>query len=482
MSPLLRQSLHPGFGSHVRIKAAPLRIALWLVVLVFLLRCLTRLLAWLILHPRATATLAAAGGVAWLVHRYGWELVVTITLVVLLALLAWAWLHEPSWNRWVEFPARSRWRRFWTYRRWWQPAMVTAGIVRESPMGHLLPDLVRVKSTAEVDMVTARMLPGQTVADWIAVAPRLAQTFGVRQVRVYAVAGQEHLVALWCLVHDPLAKPVPVIAPPDVVDLAAIPVGRREDGQPFTLPVIYSHLLVGGETGSGKGSVLWSLLVGLAPAIRSRLVRIWAIDPKGGMELGMGAPLFEQFAFGQARPGIAWQEDMAQLLEAAVQGMQARAARLRAAGVRKHVPTPDDPLHVVLVDELAALTAYVTDTALRRRLEAALSLLLSQGRAVGVVVIGATQDVRKETLAMRDLFPTRVALRASEPTHADMVLGGGARARGALTDRIPDATPGVGYVVVDDAPEPVRVRFSHVTDQAILDVTNRYAPTVETTR
>lgn len=481
MSPLLRQSLTPGFGSHVRVKAAPLRIALWFVVLVFLLRWTAATLLWLVMHPRATATLAAAGGVAWCLHRYGWELVVLVTIAVLLALCAWAWLHEPSWNRWVEFPARSRWRRFWTYRRWWQPAMVTAGLVRDSPMGPLLPDLTRVRSDDAVDVVRARMLPGQTVQDWIAAAPRLAQTFGVRQVRAHAVPADEHLVELWALVRDPLVKPVPVIAPSPVVDLAAIPVGRREDGQPFTLPVIYSHLLIGGETGSGKGSVLWSLLVGLAPAIQTKLVRVWALDPKGGMELGMGAPLFEHFAYGQARPGAAWQEDMAQLLESAVHGMQARAARLRAEGIRKHAPTPDDPLHVVLVDELAALTAYVTDHALRRRLEAALSLLLSQGRAVGVVVIGATQDVRKETLAMRDLFPTRVALRAAEPTQADMVLGAGARARGALTDRIPDATPGVGYVVVDDAPEPVRVRFSHVTDQAILDTASTYAP-VETTR
>jgi S-DNA-T family DNA segregation ATPase FtsK/SpoIIIE len=47
----------------------------------------------------------------------------------------------------------------------------------------------------------------------------------------------------------------------------------------------------------------------------------------------------------------------------------------------------------------------------KRRIAAALSLLLSQGRAVGVTVIGAVQDPRKEILTVRDLFPTRIALR-----------------------------------------------------------------------
>jgi S-DNA-T family DNA segregation ATPase FtsK/SpoIIIE len=67
----------------------------------------------------------------------------------------------------------------------------------------------------------------------------------------------------------------------------------------------------------------------------------------------------------------------------------------------------------VVVDELAALTAYCTDRDAKRRFEAALSLLLSQGRAVGFYVIAALQDPRKEVVAFRDLFTTRIALRAS---------------------------------------------------------------------
>ena len=43
-----------------------------------------------------------------------------------------------------------------------------------------------------------------------------------------------------------------------------------------------------GETGAGKGSVLWSMIDQLAPAVRGGMVELWALDPKGGMELAFG--------------------------------------------------------------------------------------------------------------------------------------------------------------------------------------------------
>jgi S-DNA-T family DNA segregation ATPase FtsK/SpoIIIE len=46
-----------------------------------------------------------------------------------------------------------------------------------------------------------------------------------------------------------------------------------------------SHVLVAGVTGSGRGSVVRSIIRRVAPAIRDHTVDIWAIDPKGGMEL-----------------------------------------------------------------------------------------------------------------------------------------------------------------------------------------------------
>ena len=84
--------------------------------------------------------------------------------------------------------------------------------------------------------------------------------------------------------------------------------------------------------------------------------------------------------------------------------MSARASRL-AGLTRQHVPSVVEPLIVLNVDELAFLTAYQPDRKLRERLNAVLPLLLTQGRAVGVVVVAAVQDPRKEIVNFRESVP-----------------------------------------------------------------------------
>ncbi len=51
-------------------------------------------------------------------------------------------------------------------------------------------------------------------------------------------------------------------------------------------------------------------------------------------------------------------------------------------------------------------------------------------------MVAALQDPRKEVLNIRNLFPDKIALRLDEPAQVDMVLGDGARDRGALCDEI----------------------------------------------
>jgi len=226
-----------------------------------------------------------------------------------------------------------------------------------------------------------------------------------------------------------------------------------------------------GATGAGKGSVIWSLIDALTPAIREGTAEVWALDPKGGMELAPGRGLFSRFVYGDPDDGFAYELEFARVLEDAVAVMRRRQAALRGV-TRLHTPTPAEPLVVAVVDELASLTAYVVDREAKKRIAAALSLLLSQGRAVGVTVVGAVQDPRKDIVTMRDLFPTRVALRLTEAEQVALVLGSGARDRGALCDQIPESLPGVGYLGIDGIAEPIRVRFFHITDSHITRLVN----------
>ncbi len=155
--------------------------------------------------------------------------------------------------------------------------------------------------------------------------------------------------------------------------------------------------------------------------------------------------------------------------------MHARANRLRGH-TRLHTPTPSEPLYVLIIDEIAALTAYVTDRKIRTEIEHLLGLLLSQGRAVGISVVAAIQDPSKDTLPVRQLFTVRIGLRLTEATQTAMVLGQGARDAGAECDLIADTTPGVGYVMIDGTALPRRVRAFHVTDPDITDLATRFAP------
>jgi len=329
-----------------------------------------------------------------------------------------------------------------------------------------LPVVLRSQPTVVGERVTLWCRIGQSAEQIGARIAEMRSAAWCQEVRVTRDSRRAHLVYVEVIRRDTLAGIVPALPLPDSADLTTIPVGRTEFGGLWRLRLLGTHLLVAGVTGAGKGSVVWSLLRGIAPAVRSGLVQVWAVDPKGGMELGLGRPLFTRFAHREYA-------DMVGLLEDAVAVMRDRAARL-AGAVRLHTPTVAEPLVVVLVDEVANLTAYLSDRDLRRRAEGALALLLTQGRAVGVSVVTCLQDPRKEVLGMRNLFPTKVALRLDEPSQVDMVLGDGARDRGALADSIPDTSPGVGYAREDGSTAVIRVRAGHVTDPDITGMAERY--------
>ncbi|WP_162253894.1 FtsK/SpoIIIE domain-containing protein [Phycicoccus sp. Soil748] len=266
---------------------------------------------------------------------------------------------------------------------------------------------------------------------------------------------------LWLELHrrDVLASVIDPITPPAPVDFASIPLGLHEDGTSWRLRLAGTHVLIAGATGAGKGSVLWSLFQGLGPATREGRTEIWAIDPKGGMELRPGVRLFSRFEDGTP-------ESMCRLLEELVQVKDERARSLAAMGSRTHLATTESPHIVLVVDELATLTAFA-ERAVVRRIEQALGILLTQGRACGLTVVAAVQDPAKDVVVWRDLFPTRIALRLDNPIQVDMVLGDGAGDMGARADRISELTPGVGYVRVEGTRALRRVRASYVSDQEI---------------
>ncbi len=390
-----------------------------------------------------------------------------VLIWVVVALGVWRLVHKRSFQRLVGGRLRCWWRRLWVYERRWRSTLVLCGLGKRYRLRESVPRIRRVQSSVWRDRVLIGLVAGQCTEDLERVTDELAHSFGAQACRVR----EDRPGRLWLefRTRDPLVELVPALPVCEDVDLMAVPVGRQEDGQPWRLRVLGTHLLLAGVTESGKSSVLWSLLRGLAPAIRDGTVVVWALDPKGGMELGPGEALFARFCAEDF-------EAMADMLDEAVAVTQERTRRCREDGVRVHVPTVQEPLILVVIDEVATLTAYQPDRKLRARIDRSVALLLSQGRGPGVSVLAALQDPRMEVLGFRNLFPIRVALQLDEPTQVDMVLGPGARDQGARCDKIPDSTRGVGYVRMDGVREPTRVRAGYVTDEDIRTMAALYAP------
>jgi S-DNA-T family DNA segregation ATPase FtsK/SpoIIIE len=440
----------------------PLRI----VAIVHAARLLYRLVRLLARHP--VLVLAAVIGVLmWRVT--GWPGLAVLAVSIAAVLVVWRWRFPASFTRFVSGPARGQWRG-WHYRRRWA-AVMTIGRLAPVYQGRvLLPVLGKVSATRYTDRVPVRLVSGQSAADFAARAGNLAHGFGAMLCRIRSAS--PGALVLEFVRRDALAVIIPALVIPVRVDLRALAVGRREDGLVWVIRVHGTHVLIAGATGAGKASLLWSIVRAMLPVMVAGLVQIWAADPKL-MELAYGRAIFDRFGRYAATPAA-----IVAMLEDAVAQMQARAA-LFAGRHREHTPTTEHPFIVIVVDEVAFLTAYLSDRGIRDRIKAALATLTTQGRAVGYSVVAALQDPRKEVMSIRNLFPDRIAMRLDEPEQVDMVLGDGARDRGALADQIStDETTGAGvaYVRLATDPDPVRVRAAWVTDADIRAMVAEYAP------
>ena len=438
--------------------------ATWAVLylLTLTVRGAFRLVWWSILFPMLSVPFAVAIGLAS-AREFGWSLFTTVATI--LALIGWCRLAPKSYRALVSGRMWKRRRSWKVYQARWTNICVLHGLTRTLNGAVLVPPLARPVIGYTLDRLTVRMLAGQTIDDWSRNADAFAQTFGARSVQVRS--SRPAVVELMVIHADTLGAVIPVPPPVEVIDLTRVPVGTTELAQPWCVGVEGHHVLIAGATGAGKGSVVWSIIAGIAPAVRNGLVELWVIDPKGGMELGRGSALFAHFSFDAGERSLSLLRDAAKILAE-------RAGRMRGIS-RQHVPTPADPLILIVIDELASLTAYQTDRKLRTETEQVLSVILSQGRAVGVSVVACVQDPSKDVIALRQLFPTRIGLRMSEPSQAGMALGAGARERGALCDLISDKQPGVGYVAEDGSADIVRVRSFYVSDSDIDALSQEYA-------
>ncbi|HZA18924.1 MAG TPA: FtsK/SpoIIIE domain-containing protein [Pseudonocardiaceae bacterium] len=426
-------------------------------------------LAWALRRTVGIATLAAVILMClWVGASNVYALVQWVLLSTILGLVVWRLADRESYEVVAGWRVGGLRRKHLIYRRKWNATMRHHFLHIPIPHGRdKIPRMVKFEFTPYTDRILVKPARGQ-IGDWYAAAPDLAVAFNAAKCRVHKDLKRHDRFWLSFPQVDRLATP---IAPPPIsesVDLERVTVGLTEDGDPWTLRILGSHLLVAGQIGSGKSVLVWAILHGIAPAIRDGLVEVHAIDPKGGMELGPGRELF---GGGYAQSDI---EDMLRVIENVVARLDKRMAYCEKHGIRKHVPTPDEPLILLIVDEAAVLNLLAETSDAKKNIDRWQKLILTQGRAPGVVLVSCVQNPNKATMETRDLYPQRIQHRSLERLHADMTLGPGARERGAETETLD--LPGKAFFVIDGETELQLGRSFYVSNEGIRTLVEHYAP------
>lgn len=393
---------------------------------------------------------------------------------------AWAAVHGDSFRRLAAPAVRNWYHRVAVYGNRWEEAMTNCALMKRYGSEARYPQLLGVGSSEFFDHVWVRLLPGQTMGQVQLAAVAIAETWGSDVCRVHRVKSRRRRhtrVRLDLQRRDALRETVAPLPIVEDCDLDAVPVGRTEYGETWYFELLDTHTLIGGATGAGKASVLWSLIRGVAPAVRDGRVELWGIDPKGGQELVHARSMFTRYE----GEGADVEHMLAMLLEL-VAYMEARTRKFAADLRRKHEPTLEDPAILCIIDELADLTLCSNGTA-KNAIINAIEKLLRRGRSVGIYLVMALQDVAKGAVPFRGLIPTGVGLRLDDAQwQVDAVLGPGAFNRGANCLEIPGKPGpgqevdgrGVGYVTRLGVPEPLRVRASYVTDEDLAAMARDY--------
>ncbi len=216
------------------------------------------------------------------------------------------------------------------YRGRWATVCTLCGLTAGLDGHVMVPILRSVTIGVTSDVLEVRILTGQSLADWQSRGDALAEALSAQRVTIRST--RPGSIRITAHHGDPLTTPIQLPRPArggTTPDLSRLWVGLTEAGERWRLPLLGQHILVAGATGSGKGSVLWSIIAAVGPAVRAGCARLVVVDPKGGMEFGRGQVLFTSLAHDNGEQTLA-------ALRAVVAVMQKRAQRLRGEDSASH--------------------------------------------------------------------------------------------------------------------------------------------------
>lgn len=397
---------------------------------------------------------------------------VLVPIALTVGVLIWRELSPTTYNQhFVPTARRTRWQAWMLFS--WPKVAKACGLsladqrTRTSADGRtsttvkwVHPQVLSISASERLLNMTIRVRRGQTVDDLENAVPAIRDSVCAYSARSVVVS--PGTVRMEFVLDEPLSEAQVAVMRTEVAT-TRVTLGRCENGTPWALQVAGRHTLTVGCSGAGKGSFFWGIAGGLGPAVAEGTVHLVGIDLKYGIELSVGTQLFTKIATTEG--------DAVETL-AAVEKLMNMRGNAMAGRTREHSATKASPLVVLLIDELAGVTAYMSDPALRKEAAASLSRILTKGRALGIVVMAFLQDPRKEVLPMRGLFTQTIALRLRSRDEVAMVLGDG-MADSAPAHRISPDKPGTGYVVAEDG-QVTKVRADFWSDEQIRSTAKQY--------
>jgi S-DNA-T family DNA segregation ATPase FtsK/SpoIIIE len=250
----------------------------------------------------------------------------------------------------------------------------------------------------------------------------------------------------------------------------AVHVGIDEFGHPVRVPMIYRNMLIGGEPGAGKSALLNAIVAHAALSLDCRLV---LLDGKQ-VELGQWRRCADAFVGPDIRQALS-------LLLRLQQMMDNRYAYLLGCERRKVAPVDVFLPYLVACDEIAYFSATTGDKKQREEFAALLRDLVARGRAVGIIVIAATQRPSSDIIptSLRDLFAWRFAGRCTTNSSSDIVLGQGWAQQGWSANTISPNNPGAGLLIAEGG-SPQLVKIAYLDDRTCNAIA-AYAATLRDT-
>jgi S-DNA-T family DNA segregation ATPase FtsK/SpoIIIE len=239
--------------------------------------------------------------------------------------------------------------------------------------------------------------------------------------------------------------------------------GTDEYGMPVSVTLMYRNLLCGGEPGSGKSSLLNTII---AHAALSTDCRLWLLDGKL-VELGLWRQVADVFVGSNIGEAIERLRD----LQAE---MDLRYLQLGTVARRKIVREDGLDVIVCVIDELAYFSVTVGTTAEQAEFDRLVRDLVARGRAAGIIVIAATQRPSADIIptSLRDLFGYRVAFRCTTDSSSDIILSVGWAKEGYSAKSIAPEDLGVGWLLAEGG-IPRRFKAAFLTDAQIRIIVAR---------